>query len=41
MIIDMHGHWTSSGLRDYLAGAVSLRNVSDSVKPLGGVDENE
>ncbi len=35
----MHGHWTSSGLRDYLAGAVSLRNVSDSVKPLGGVDE--
>ena len=39
MIIDMHGHWTSSGLRDYLAGAVSLRNVSDSVKPLGGVDE--
>ena len=39
MIIDMHGHWTSSGLRDYLAGAVSLRNVSDSVKPLGGLDD--
>ena len=39
MIIDMHGHWTSSGLRDYLAGAVSLRNVSDSVKPLSGLDD--
>lgn len=39
MIVDMHGHWTSGGLRNLLAQAVSLRNISDSVKPLGGLDD--
>jgi len=39
MIIDMHGHWLSPGLREWGWGLISLRNASDNAKPLRGVDE--
>ena len=39
LIIDMHGHWLSPGLREWGWGIVSLRNASDKAKPLRGVDE--
>jgi predicted TIM-barrel fold metal-dependent hydrolase len=42
MIIDMHGHWMSPGLREWFWSIVSLRNASDAAKPFRGVDdENE
>ena len=39
MIIDMHGHWMSPGLREWFWQIVSLRNASDAAKPVRGVDE--
>ncbi|MEA2642231.1 MAG: meta-cleavage compound hydrolase [Chloroflexota bacterium] len=39
MIIDMHGHWMSPGLREFFWQTVSLRNISDSAKPFRGIDE--
>jgi len=39
MIIDMHGHWMSPGLREFCWQTVSLRNISDAAKPVRGVDD--
>jgi predicted TIM-barrel fold metal-dependent hydrolase len=39
MVIDMHGHWLSPGLREWGFSLVSLRNASAGAKPLKGLDE--
>jgi len=39
MVIDMHAHWLSVGLREWGFSLLSLRNASASAKPLKGVDE--
>lgn len=39
MVIDMHAHWLSSGLKEWGFSLISLRNASASAKPLKGVDE--
>lgn len=39
MVIDMHAHWLSSGLKEWGFSLISLRNASASAKPLEGVDE--
>src|SRR5438552_2695225 len=39
MIIDMHGHWLSPGLREWGFLHLSLRNSPDTAKPVRGVDE--
>ncbi len=42
MVIDMHAHWLSSGLREWGWQLMSLRNASAAALPLDGVDkENE
>lgn len=39
MIIDMHGHWLSAGLREWGFLLLSLRNAPDTAKPVRGIDE--
>lgn len=39
MVIDMHAHWLSPGLKEWGFSLLSLRNVSASAKPLKGLDE--
>lgn len=39
MVIDMHAHWLSPGLKDWGFSLLSLRNASATAKPLKGIDE--
>lgn len=39
MVIDMHAHWLSPGLKEWGFSLVSLRNGSANAKPLKGLDE--
>jgi predicted TIM-barrel fold metal-dependent hydrolase len=39
VIIDGHGHWMSSGLREWGWQLLSHRNASDNALPLKGIDE--
>lgn len=41
MVVDMHGHWLSPGLREWGFSLVSLRNASANAKPLNGIEVGE
>jgi predicted TIM-barrel fold metal-dependent hydrolase len=39
MVIDMHAHWLSSGLKEWGWQLLSLRNAPASARPMKGIDE--